>query len=346
MEFERLTKENENEWNEFCLKTDSAWFRHTTYWMKYIMDCRDDTNSKNLSFLVRQNKQIIAIVPLISQYMYGKKNYDEFANYDIPIPICAIKNDNLEINRREVFKRIQNHIEELREQNNIKKSLFFIDPLISSDFYNQFNDFNLLAYDYCCSLKTTTILDLTIGQENILRDMRKGHKADIKSVFRDEGFRVDYFDKDNLTLYDKSMEIFQNIHFIDSGRRTRSIISWHDMYDWIKIGMAFLVLIWHEEMQKYVAGALFLCYKNKSYYLSYATVDTYLLKGRIGYAVQWGAMQYMFKHNVTTYETGWNYYSTNFKDKIIDQKLLDISKFKKGFGGKEYPLFTFVKEFN
>ena len=65
MEFEALSKENEYEWNDFCSKTDSAWFRHTTYWMKYILDCREDSNSKNLSFLVRQNKKIVAIVPLI-----------------------------------------------------------------------------------------------------------------------------------------------------------------------------------------------------------------------------------------------------------------------------------------
>lgn len=99
MEFEPLTNENEVEWNEFCLKTDSAWFRHTTYWMKYIMDCREDSNSKNFSFLVRQNKKIVAVVPLISQYIYDDKEHDEFANYDTPVPICAIKNDNMDIDR-------------------------------------------------------------------------------------------------------------------------------------------------------------------------------------------------------------------------------------------------------
>ena len=97
MEFESLTKENENEWNEFCLETDSAWFRHTTHWMKYILDCRIDSNSENLSFLVRQNKKIVAVVPLISQYIYGEENHDEFANYDTPIPIFAIKNDNTDV---------------------------------------------------------------------------------------------------------------------------------------------------------------------------------------------------------------------------------------------------------
>ena len=345
MEFEPLTKENENEWNEFCLKTDSAWFRHTTYWMKYILDCREDSNSKNLSFLVRQNKKIVAVIPLISQYIFDDKGNDEFANYDTPTPLFAIKNDNQDITRETVFKEIVNHIEEIGAENHIKKAKFFVDPLINADIYNQFDDYNLLPNNFITDIKTTTILDLTIGEENVLREMRKGHKADIKSVFRDGGFRVDVFDKDNASSFEKSMGIFQNIHLKDSGRKTRTDESWYDTYEWLKQGNGFLVLIWLEEMQQYVAGAWFMLYKNKSYYGSYATIDSSLLKCKIGYAVQWGAIKYMLAHNVTTYETGWNYYATNFTDQMVDQKVLDISRFKKGFGGKEFPLFGFIKKY-
>ena len=142
------------------------------------------------------------------------------------------------------------------------------------------------------------------------------------------------------------MGVFQKIHFIDSGRKTRSEASWKDTYDWIKMGYGFLVLIWHNELQKYVAGAWFMLYKDRAYYGSYATIDSSLLKGRVGYAVQGEAMRYMIEHGVTTYETGWNYYTCNFKEKEIDSKILSISKYKKGFGGKEYPLFTFIKAFD
>lgn len=344
MEIESLTEQKEDEWNEFCLKTDSAWFRHTTHWMKYIMDCREDSNSRNHSFIVRQNKKIIAVVPLISQYIYGDREHDEFANYDTPTPICAIKNDSVDINRKEVLKFVQDKIEELQKENKIYRSKFFIDPLINSDVYNQFDDFNLLSFNFKTRLKTTTILDLTTGKENIVREMRKGHKADVKAVFRDGGFRVDIFDQSNPSSYEESMAVYKNIHFIDSGRETRTDASWRDTYEWVKKGYAFLVLIWHEELKKYIAGAWFLAYKKKAYYGSYATIDSSLLKGKVGYAVQWGAIQYMLEHGYTTYETGWNYYASNFKEAQVDRKILAISKFKKGFGGKEYPLLSFVKE--
>ena len=265
MEFEFLSKENEQEWNDFCLINDSAWFRHTTFWMKYILDCREDSNSRNLSFLVRQNNKVVAIVPLISQFIYGDRDFDEFANYDTPIPIWAIKNDNLDIQRERLVKEIYSFIDKLCQENGIKIARFFIDPLIETDIYNQFDDFNLLPFGFSLDMKTTTVIDLRNGIDVVLRDMRKGHKADIKSVFRDGGFRVDIFDKDNLYDYDASMGVFKKIHFIDSGRKTRSEASWKDTYDWIKMGYGFLVLIWHNELQKYVAGAWFMLYKDRAY---------------------------------------------------------------------------------
>lgn len=348
MEFEPLTLLNENEWNDFCLKSDEAWFRHTTFWQEYILDCRSDSNSKNLSFLAKQNGKIVAVVPLISQYIYSDMEKDEFANYDTPIPLPAIKNDNIDITRENVINEIQKHISEIAKERQIKRGSFFIDPLIKVNPYNSYDDFNLLKYDFIPSLKTTTIIDLSIGSDIILRQMRKGHKADIKAVFRDGGFKVKIFDKDSISNYSyaESMGIMQNIHFIDSGRKTRSDKSWIDSYEWIQKGCAILILVWSDELKKYVSGAWFMTYKGNAYYGSYATIDSSLLKNKIGYVVQWTAIQYFIEHNFQKYETGWNYYSSNFSNNQIDSKILEISKFKRGFGGKEYPLISFSKNYD
>lgn len=350
MEIELLTTENEKEWNEFCLKSNSAWFRHTTYWQKYVMDCREDTDSKNYSFLIRHNKKIVAIVPLISQYVYGNKELSEFANYDTPVPLMAIKNDDEEISRDKVFELAQNHIDELAKQNKINQGHFFVDPLINKDVNKNFDEFNLLKNDYFPELKTTTILDMTLGEDAVLRQMRKGHKSDIKSAFRDrvigdkEQWEVKIFDKDNVKSYDESVSIMREIHFIDSGRRTRTELSWKDMYEWILAGFGFLVLLKDNTTKKDVAAGFFINYKNKVYYASYATIDSHLLNGKIGYIIQWSAMKYMLSHSITDYETGWNYYLANF-DKKPDEKIMQISSFKRGFGGKEYLLLSFRKQY-
>jgi hypothetical protein len=62
---------------------------------------------------VRQNKEVVAIVPLISQYIYGDATRDEFANYDTPTPYFAIKNDDTNINRVEIAKFIHREIDEI-----------------------------------------------------------------------------------------------------------------------------------------------------------------------------------------------------------------------------------------
>jgi len=343
LNIEALTPKNEEEWNDFCLNCSEAWFRHTTWWQKYILCCREDSDSENLSFIIRQDGKIIAIVPLISQYIYTDHENHEFANYDTPCPTIAIKDGISYKQRCEVLDFAFEYIEELAEQTSVSLGKFFIDPLIDASPYEHFDDFDLLKYEYYPSVKTTSIIDLTVGSKKVLQQMRKGHKAAVKAAYRDGGFRVDIFDKSNSADFQSSMGIMQNVHFIDAGRKTRSDQSWLVTYEWIKAGYSFLVMIFDENLNEYIAGAWFMTYKQKAYYGSYATIDTSLLQGRVGYAVQWAAIKYLIEHEYRNYETGWNFYSS-YKGEV-DDKVLMISRFKHGFGGKKYPLFSFEKRY-
>jgi hypothetical protein len=122
MEIELLNNGNKKEWNSFCHASNDAWFRHTTNWMDYIICCRFDSNSRNHSFMIRQNKEIVAVVPLISQYCYANRQLNEFANYDTPTPYLALKNDSININKLEVVKNVQNEIENIVYLNNNGKN--------------------------------------------------------------------------------------------------------------------------------------------------------------------------------------------------------------------------------
>lgn len=338
-----LTQENAAEWNDFCQNCSGAWFRHTTWWHKYILDCREDSNSKNLSFMVKQDGKILAVVPLISQYIYSDRENDEFANYDTPCPAPAIADGLLYKQRGGVLDSIFEYTEEVAKANKVTFGKFFIDPLISAEPYQNFDDFDLMKYGYLPSLKTTSIIDLTVGAEKVLQQMRKGHKAAVKAVYRDGGFRVDIFDKDNPGTFETTMAVMQKIHFIDAGRKTRTDASWIDTYQWLKNGHGFLVMVFDEIRNEYTTAAWFMTYKKEAYYGSYATVDSELLQGRVGYAVQWAAIQYLSEHGYERYETGWNFYSSYEKE--VDNKVLMISRFKHGFGGKKYPLFSFGKKY-
>lgn len=342
MEIEFLNSENKRDWNDFCEKSDSAWFRHTTYWQDYILNCRFDSNSKNLSFMVKQNSEIIAVVPLISQYIHGDEKNDEFANYDTPVPYLAIRNDNNSINKENTINFINDKIEELALENKIKRSSFFIDPLIKKDYLNDFKEFNLLKFGFSPDVKTTNIINMNDDIDLILRKMRKGHKADIKSVLKSDDYRVDVFNKDNFT--DDKLQIFKEIHKIDAGRQTRTDKSWEYIGEWIKNNHAVLLLVRINSLNKYCAGGVFILYKKHGYYGYYATLDSSLLRHKIGPLTQWSAIEYLKQNNFEKYEVGYNYYKANFKD-TPNLKEMEISKFKRGFGGDEVLHLTFKKNY-
>jgi hypothetical protein len=341
MEIELFSANNRDEWNNFCLQSNDAWFRHTTYWMDYIMCCRFDSNSKNHSFLMRQNKEIIAVIPLISQYCYADRTLDEFANYDTPTPYWALKNDCVNINKNELVKSIQNEIENIARVNNIKRRHFFIDPLINNNYLEEFKNYNLLKYNY--KIKTTNIIDLTLSEENILGAMRKGHKSDIKRALKDKDLQIDYVDKTSDKINNFFIE-YKKMHITDAGRQTRTDTSWACMLDWIHDGNALLILAKSRSLGKYISGAFIPIYKNAAYYGSYATINANLNNAIVGHLIQWYIIQYLKNRGVKRYETGWNYYVSSFDKGSCDQKLMQISEFKRGFGGKEKILIEFISD--
>jgi lipid II:glycine glycyltransferase (peptidoglycan interpeptide bridge formation enzyme) len=340
MEIEKLNDSNKDEWNTFCSNSNDAWFRHTTYWMDYIISCRFDSDSVNHSFLIRQNKEIVAVVPLISQYCYLNRDLNEFANYDTPVPYWALKNDNKNINKHEIINFIQMEIEKIANEHNIKKGSFFIDPLMANNWLDDFEYYNLLKYGYDYKMKTTNILDVSFPEELILSGMRKGHKSDIKRALKDKDIRIDYVDNSCNNIYESLLE-FKKIHAIDAGRQTRTDDSWACQLSWLLNGYAVLVLAWSNSLNKYVSGAFINMYKNSAYYGSFATIDAELNNAILGHLIQWYGIKYMKSKNIKRYETGWNYYMSSFEHGY-DEKLIQISKFKGGFGGKEVIFLEYI----
>lgn len=145
-------------------------------------------------------------------------------------------------------------------------------------------------------------------------------------------YRIDFFDQSNVEV-GRLMD-FKDIHRVDAGRQTRTDQSWMCMFDWISQGHAILALYWSVAEKRYAAGAFIITYKGNAYYGSFATLDSNLLEGRAGYAIQWEIMRYLKSHGIKKYNIGENVCSH-------DQKLLDIAKYKRGFMTVEYPQISF-----
>lgn len=340
MVVEYLNDNNRGEWDRFALESGSAWFRHTTFWLDYSSCCRFDSNTRNFSFMVKQNSHIQAIVPLLAEYSYPERDFDCFTMYGDYTPMPCFS-DNLEVSKSSVVELIREEMLKIVSENNIHYGKFLIDPLITNCFSRDFAPFDIFGGypGFSANFATTNIVDLRQDEDSILRVMRKGHKAAIKQVFRDGGFRVDKFDRENIDK--KTFLIFKHLHFVDAGRQTRTDASWDCMFEWIMAGNAFLALLWEESASEYKAGALVMMYKKSAYYASFGTSDSGLLKGHAGYAIQWEIIRYLKAKGYEFYETGPNKYQVDNNS----LKVSEISKYKRGFRSLEFQRLTFFADF-
>ena len=340
MEIEYLNENNAREWEAFASESDSAWFRHTLAWQKYSSCCRFDSNTRNFSFMVKQNGRIQAIVPLLAEYSYPEMNFDCFAMYGDYTPLPAFANDD-EVRKSSVVDAIREEMAAIAEREGIRYGKFIIDPLITRPYFKDFSIFNMLEEGASLRFSTTNVVDLTVPEDEILRRMRKGHKAAIKQIMKTPGYRVDVFDKSNITI-DKMLR-FKEIHKIDAGRQTRTDASWECMYEWVASGCGCLVMLWLDSIADYGAAALIMHYKKAAYYASYGILDSSFLNGHVGDILQWEAIRHLKSAGIEIYEIGDNYYGLS--DSANDRKLLEIAKYKKGFRSAEIPKIYFRKEY-
>lgn len=341
MEAIYLNANNKDIWDSFAEKSDSAWFRHTLDWLDYSSCCRFDSNTKNMSFMVSQNKKIYAIVPLLVEYNYLDKSVNSLSMYGDYTPMPAFIND-CEIEKSKILNFIISEINHIIDINNVKTGKFFIDPLITSDYFHDYEAFNLIEFGAQPQFTTANIVDLRQNYDVILRKMRKGHKAAIKQVWKYSGYKIIIFDNKNLTI--DIFEKYKAIHFFDAGRQTRTDESWQYMYKWIADGKGCLAMLWLDEINDYIAGALVMIYKKAAYYASFATKDSYCLNGHSGYAIQWEIIKYLKESGIQLYETGSNYFDE--LNNLPPSKRAEISKYQRGYRTYETPHISYTVNFS
>jgi hypothetical protein len=342
IEFILLSEENKDKWNEFCLKSNDAWFRHTTYFMDYIKNCRWENKADNLSFFISLNGEIIAIAPLMIQPIYNRWEFKEFAMYDTNIPSPAFCETKQNINKKDITKSIFEYINSLAIDNNVAYSRFFVDPLTDKILHPIEHYFSFSSFGYTDYPISSNILLIERDEESILREMRKGHKADVKYAMK-MGYFVDIYDSTNIT--EETLLLFKEMHKQDAGRQTRPDESWTDMLQWIKNGYAILFLEKIPSTDQYVDGALVIIYNNKAYYGSSATAPGFEGIRAIGQFIQWEIIKELKRKKIDYYDIGWNF-SQGFSQEIASAKETYISKYKAGFGGQPYPLYRGEKVYN
>lgn len=334
-----LTEDNSQNWNEFCQASDDAWFWHTTDWLNYTRRYKPELKTQNLSFLAYKQDKIIAVVPLtVEIYRKEGDTTREFSFGGAAVPAPVLSNDLDRIEKDLVYNIIFTEIDRLAKENWVKRICMRQSPLAGSFLNKKFSFNYLMKYDYIDTSLNTQLIDLNKSEDELWKDLRRNHQRNIKkgNMFKTIIFTAENTTKDIFAAY-------KNMHHRAAGRQTRPDETFDLMYEWLARGLAFLVVVEFEN--KFIGFEYYSVYKNNVYGFSAANDPDCERDFPIRHLLEWEAILWMKEQKFDFYEIGLQQFGIlpyNFPD----QKQLNISHFKKGFGGFTVPWFMGEKYYD
>jgi hypothetical protein len=326
-----FTLDKYEEWDSFCEESDDAWFWHTTGWLKYSLGYKPEIKKDILSFLVFHDKVLLAICPLVLETKDGIAQFSQAQSYgESP----ALKNGIAKSLKSELWKVIFGHIDELAKEYKVKRILIRLPVLASSKVLSNI----LVKFGYLDTSTNTQVIDMRKSFLEIKKDIRNGHISDIKKI--EKTLTADIFDKSSITK--KIFEKYIDLHFKAAGRATRPRSTFDMMFDFIKEGKGFL--IGAKKGKEYVGFSYFYLYKGSVYYGSSCN-DPEFGNIPIGHFIQWNALVWMHKNKCILYEIGGQSYGPTLLE-TPSPKEINISQFKRGFGGSTCTLFRGEKYYD
>lgn len=340
MQIINLSKDNNKLWDDFCLRSDSAWFWHTTKWLDYCVSYGSLSHeTRNLSYLIKDDSGVLAICPLLLEKKNGPDGniYFELSTmgsggYGIG---PALRNDLADNRREKIFKMIFEKIDQLAREHGALRASFRDCPLIHNPYsYNMF-----MKYGYMDNSINTQIIDLTHPLGELWKAIRKGHKYDINRGVKN--FEICAYSRGNA---DKAVfEKYRLLHHKAAGRQTRPRETFDMMFQWLEEGQGLLCGIKKDDR---FVGFSYLClYKEAAFYASASDDPDFETRIPISHVILWKALEWLKKNGYKRYEIG----AQQFGPQIYDfptGKDLDISFFKRGFGGRTVPYFRGVKYYD
>lgn len=331
LEFIPFNNIGSKQWDDFCLRSDDAWFRHSSSLLKFCLSLNN--LNKNLSFGIIEEGRLLAIAPLNKQPIAGEDDLFEFAMGGDPTPFPALGNNISDSQSAKLVKSIFTKIDELAKTNAVVYSKFFIDPLSESFVGNPQNDNPLLKFGFNNVSLTVNIVNLSLPEKKLFQNIRDTYRYDIRLAAK-LNLSVDFFDKNNIN--DEIFKIYKDIYFSSAGKEVGTAERWDATHTLIKQGDSVLAAEKSENGQ-YISGVLYFTYKNNAYYAFGATIPEFKKVSGISHFLQWEIIKYLKKYNFNYYNLGWNFYPI-ISDEVYSAKEINISFFKSGFGGKIYPL--------
>ncbi|PIR74183.1 MAG: hypothetical protein COU35_03945 [Candidatus Magasanikbacteria bacterium CG10_big_fil_rev_8_21_14_0_10_47_10] len=336
MNIESLKRQRYSQWDDLCNKSNDAWFWHTSGGLQYQLAYAAPFEPVDRSFVVVHDGQIVGGIPLIEMSEQGTRVFG-LNGQPGPNPIFApLLGDK---QKKKAQKMLFEELDGLATDHGVKRCAVSYSPLmLCASERNTLKANPLVQFGFLDTSWISQCMLLDAPLDSLKKGIRHGHQYDLKrgeKVLRTEIFDASVLTRDIYVQY-------ENLHEKAAGRKTRSSLTFDMMENFIRDRNAFL--IGAKQGENWVGFAYFYIY-NKHAYLGSACNDPDASTLPIAHCIQWAAIEYMHRQQVSSYEVGWQDYGPTLLS-VPSQKEIDISKFKRGFGGEPVTVFAGEKYYD
>jgi hypothetical protein len=279
---------------------------------------------RNSSFIVTENSEIVALVPIFIFDKNGENIFSFGKEGGLKGPFLSNVHPNL---RERIFKCYKEELSQLATELAVREGTFATDPIqtMSSSLLVH----PLQGYDFSKNnILTSSILDIRKGENFVWKGGRKSYKSLINKARK--SYLVEIIDQENYSE-DSCLE-YKRLHILAAGRQTRSDESFDSMFKMVSNGSAFLVLVSNQKNS--LGGYLFFSSCAASFYASSATCPSVTNNMGIGHLGVWSGIEYSIKKELSFVDMA----LVRSNEQGNDDKVAAINFFKRGFGTVDVPV--------
>lgn len=339
MRIRPFREEDAKRWDEFCLAQDLAWFWHTSLRMRHALGCSFAIKSENRSFWIEDGGRMAALVPLtVDDHLEpggGALRRMSYGGGMVPAPVVDAPLGSPRA--RKLLKLVFAEIDRIAEESGARvlRMRLALSPARAAQV--PCHNF-LLKHGFLDVSLSTQILPLERSEEELFSGLESNHQRAVKKA---QGL-LEVVLHDEQSLSPEAFAAFQRFYFKAAGKVTRPPGTFELLYGYLRSGLAVLGEARYQGRS--VGYAATIRYKDAAYYLMGAG-DAEFDLCPAAHLIHWEIIRYLRRKKTRFYELGIQQYGPALHD-APSPKELNISRFKRGFGGLAVPAFMAEKYYD
>ena len=325
-------------WEQFLQRNSDVSPFYSLAWMEYQVAYSEDRLKEDLSFVVLAAEgSVAAICPLYLEQYAETKRLSYRGEYLESLRAPLIANDVSPKSRDKLRQELFDEIDRIAQFTGAAKCNFIVDPLCGDSQREGYN--YLTRYGYLDASLTTVLIDLNKNAGELWKDLRASYKALINKSERI--YKTFSLDANSITR--EKFDAYVEVHHKAAGRITRPQLTFDIQYAMLVNNQACLIGV---EINGTWAGfAYFLHSKHSAYYGSGAEDPELVTETPLGPVMQWAAIKYYADTGLRYIELDNQYFGPQLFESP-SAKDMNISFFKRGFGGSLTPLYRGIKYYD